>query len=309
MDFPGLADARAAVKRATTSRSTANDQAILVMLGFGLQTPTEEGDALLFSVTAEGDAFDLALNVHRETEEALRLFRDAYERMEYTQLLVQSLHGKGPIPVGGGLHLLQRHGVDTELPTTAFRKLLSVLNSLDIVAYSKKDQTFRITAQVQSGVEDDQEIDLGLRVVDKDRPYSNRKHLRDVLSECKGHIWWVDPHFDKAGLDPLSEVADVTRIAEIRILTGAKPSPTDARNAYLPFKSEMEALGIKVEIRHIAKPDLALHDRFIIGENLAWNVPPLAVVTGKGSYSQFTRIDTPPPFAAWWDKGSPIDSI
>ena len=129
------------------------------------------------------------------------------------------------------------------------------------------------------------------------------KHLREVLAECEGHIWWAEPTFDKAALDPLVEIVDAERINEIKILTGTKPSPTDVRNAFAPFITEMKALGIDAEIRHVAKPDLALHDRFIVGKNVVWNVPPSGVVTGKGSYSQFKRIDPAAAFRRLVDEG------
>ena len=148
-------------------------------------------------------------------------------------------------------------------------------------------------------------------IVEPDRPFTNRKHLREVLSQCDDYIWWPEPHFDKAGLDFDRRGRErKSEAPEIKNPDRLDAEPADIKNAYAPFVAEMKTLGVAAEVRHVAKPDLALHDRFIIGQKtVVWNVPPSGVVThGKGGYSYFTRVEERPPFGVdWWAKGKPVE--
>ena len=288
------------VKLASYGEETVEHRDLLLGLGFG--RILDDGQ---FELTEMGQAFDDAVNAYSNMGEATILLRDAYLTVPAVQALTQALHGRGPVSVAGALHVVARLKLFDPKKTSDFGSLLWTLNELRVVAYSKKFKTVTLLLSI-----DEEQAAVpahSVLIVEPDRPFSNRKHLRDVLSECSDHIWWAEPHFDKAGLDPLVEVADAATIKEIKILTGAKPSSADVKNAYLPFVAEMRALGIDTEIRHVAKPDFALHDRFIIGKDVVWNVPPLGVVTGRGSYSHFKRVDEEPPFAGWWTKGTPID--
>jgi hypothetical protein len=275
-----------------------------VQLGFAELTPFQDDpDLLRFILTDVGRAFDDAANVYADEAEAQRLLREAYLRMPTTQALMQGLHGRGPVPVSGGLHLLARHGLLDASALPRFRAMLSVLNSMGVLSYSVKHQTIRITAPMPSE-EDDREP--AIRVVEPDRQYSNIRHLRETLRACRDFIWWADPHFEKRGFEPLTDEADAAKVKSIRILSGTRPSAGDIKD-YERFKSEMAALGITVEYRIVAPPDREWHDRYIVTKGAAWNVPPLGAVV-KGSYSEFSQTEAP-PFDRWWKKGKPIEDL
>jgi hypothetical protein len=296
--FPNLGTAATIVKLASYGEETVEHRELLVGLGFG-RIVNEQ-----FELTESGHSFDDAVNAYSNVSEAMTLLRDAYLALPVVQALTQALHGRGAVSVDGALHVVARLKLFDPKNSSNFGSLLWTLNELRVVAYSKKFKTVTLLVSVN-----EEEIAVpapSVLIVEPDRPFSNRKHLREVLSECEGYIWWAEPHFDKAGLDAIVEIAEVKKITEIRILTGSMPSPADLKNAYAPFISEMKTLGIVAEVRHVAKPDLQLHDRFIIGKNVVWNVPPSGVVTGKGGYSYFTRVEERPPFEEWWSKGSSI---
>jgi hypothetical protein len=154
--------------------------------------------------------------------------------------------------------------------------------------------------------EDPEEPKPAIRVVEKDRPYSNVRHMRDTLRECRGSIAWVDPHFERRGLELLADVADGTVITDIKILSGGRPERRDVEE-FKRFKQEMKTLGIEAEWRMVEKPDVEFHNRFVVAPAKAWDVPPIAAIfTGK--YSQISET-TPPPFDKWWAKGKSVEEL
>lgn len=215
---------------------------------------------------------------------------------------MQGLHGREPVLVSGAHHLLVRHGLSEVGEATRFRHFLQVLNDLSIVAYSRKNQTVRIVAPLPV-TEARAEPPTRLRIVERDRPYSNVRHLRETLRACKDYIWWADPHFSKKGFEPLTDEADATRIKQIRILSGPAQAD-DAKGDFRRFRDEMAAAGISVEWRVVETRDRDWHDRFIVTKGTAWNVPPVNSLY-KGDYSEIAETQ-PPPFNEWWEKGAPI---
>ena len=151
-----------------------------------------------------------------------------------------------------------------------------------------------------------EEAEPALRVIERDRPYSNVVALRRTLRACSDHIWWVDAHFSRKGLEPLTDEADATRIREIHILSGSAQVGADTGSDFKRFQNEMATLGIVAEWRVIERPDQEFHDRFIVTNGKAWNVPPINTLY-KGDYSEITAT-TAPPFQAWWAKGKPLQT-
>ena len=149
---------------------------------------------------------------------------------------------------------------------------------------------------------------VSVRVVEPDRPFSNLRHLRQLLRDCRGFIWWADPHFERRGFEQLLEEADASRVKQIRILATKRPSPAEIGD-YKRFKTEMANIGIEVEYRIVPENDSQIHDRYIIDRDTAWNVPPLATILGKGKYSEFTRAQQRPPFETWWQAGKPVEKL
>jgi hypothetical protein len=290
------------MRRASLGRGRLRDRQLLAQLGFGRFGAEDEYGLSPFELTDEGRAFDDAANVYDDEPEARRLLRDAYLRTPATQALMQGLHGRGAVSVYGALHLLARHGLADAANVSEFRAMLSILNAMGVVAYSVKNQTVRILTPVP----DDESPPARIRVVEPERPYSNRRHLRETFRLCRGHVWWADPHFERRGLEPLADEADSTKFQSIRILTGSRPTPADVAE-FERFKEEMRHLGITVEVRVVAPPDRTWHDRYIVTSGKAWNVPPIGVLS-KGSYSEFSET-APPPFEEWWAEGTAMEDL
>jgi hypothetical protein len=273
--------------------------------GFGDElyaAATEVLDALGFTedgqLTGTGKAFEEAAWVYDHEATAARLFRDALLGLPATQALLQGLHGRGPVSFAGTHHFMARHGLADRGDQTKLRAFLVMLNAAGIVAYSNKLQTVRTLAPVP------EEQAASLRVVEPERPYSNVLVLRETLRACDDYIWWAEVHLDRKALEPLSYEADGARINEIRLLSGPANATEDAKKELKRFAAEMKHLGITVEWRIVPKKDLDWHDRFILGRNQAWNVPPVNTLH-KGDYSQLSRTRRP-PYETWWAKGVPL---
>jgi hypothetical protein len=269
---------------------------------FGGLSPEFSGFGPVVDLTPDGEALDTAWNVHHETSTGMEILTGAYLALPETAALMQGLHGRKPVAVDGALHLLARHRIaDPDDPTT-FRHFLRGLNDLGIVAYSHKSQTVRVTAPMPD--EGSDEAPPTLRIVERERPYSNVRHLRETLRVCRDHIYWVDAHFSKKGLEPLVDEADATRVTEIRILSGPAQVGPDALKDFKRFEAEMANLGISVEWRVVEREDQEFHDRFIVTKGKAWNVPPINTLY-KGDYSEISET-VRPPFEKWWAKGKLI---
>ena len=257
------------------------------------------------ALNAEGRAFEEAWWVYEDFESAETVWKAALLRLPAVQTLLQSLHGKGPVPVRGVVHYLASHGHVGAGDTRAVRVLLTVLRSAEIVAYSNQKQTVRITVPIPDSGGPEPKV----RVVNPDRPYTNLRHLREVLRACRDHIWWAEPHFVAKLLEPLSDEADAGRISEIRILTGAASTVEildRGTKDFKRFRKEMKALGIDAEWR-IMDGARDKHDRFIVERTRAWNMPPINTLL-KGDYSEISETPQPPPFEEWWAAGMDLFS-
>jgi hypothetical protein len=160
-----------------------DDFAVLVLLGFA-----EEHTGERIQLSPKGLAFDDAWTVYRDRDAATQLLTDAYLQLPATQALMQGLHGRASVPVEGAQHLLVRHGLAAAGDGREFRRFLQVLNDLEIIAYSKKQQSIRVVAPMPLS-DEAEKTPPKIRVIEKDRPFSNVRHFREILRECKGHIW------------------------------------------------------------------------------------------------------------------------
>jgi hypothetical protein len=146
------------------------------------------------------------------------------------------------------------------------------------------------------------------RVFRGESPFSNVIILRSLLEECKDHIWWADMHFRRRALVELLEAINGGQINEIKILSGDAVVKDDARSKddFKRFKQEVKALGVVAEWR-VARGRFA-HDRYIIGSNICYNVPPVGTIFA-GDYGEALETPSVPPFGDWWAEAVPIDSF
>jgi hypothetical protein len=237
--------------------------------------------------------------VYGQPEHAREVHREALLRQPVTQSLIQGLHGRGAIAFDGVLHFLARHRMarlDTPTPIRAF---LLILNNAGIVVWSKQKQTVRVVVELP---ETSAEFEPVVRVIEKDRPFSNVMHLRQMLRSCEDYIWWAEPHLPRKALESLVLEADRAKIHEIKLVSSPKDVDDATRKDWKRFRSEMQALGITTDWRVAQPGTLGLHDRYIIGRRQVWNLPPVNSLH-KGDYAEAFSTPNRPPFAEWWAAG------
>ncbi len=139
------------------------------------------------------------------------------------------------------------------------------------------------------------------------KPFSNKKTVRDIIGFCEKYIYWVDKYFSKAGLDWLSESINTSKVKNIKILMSQDMVNEKFKSLYKDLKEELINNGVQCELRVITdnKLNADIHDRWIISENLCYNMPSTDTVA-RGQYSEVKRTTNFPPFNEWWDKSKDI---
>lgn len=99
---------------------------------------------------------------------------------------------------------------------TAVRGLFVVLNAAGIVAWSKQHQTVRILVELP---ESSWGFEPTVRVIERERPFSNAMHLRQIIRSCEGYLHWAEPHLPRKALESLVSEADGSRIEEIKLVS------------------------------------------------------------------------------------------
>ncbi len=143
-----------------------------------------------------------------------------------------------------------------------------------------------------------------------EKPFSNKKVVKDIISSCEKYIYWIDKYFSKAGLDWLSELLSTDKVKKIRILMLPEKADNKFTLLYDDLNKEFKTNGVKFEIRGITDKKLSsdIHDRWIISENLCYNMPSTDTVA-RGQYSEVKRTTNFPPFDKWWRKSQDISKV
>lgn len=76
---------------------------------------------------------------------------------------------------------------------------------------------------------------------------------------------------------------------------------------YKDLKEELKNDDVLCEVRVIIDNKLMadIHDRWIISENLCYNMPSTDTVA-RGQYSEVKRTMNFPPFIEWWDRSKTV---
>lgn len=183
-------------------------------------------------------------------------------------------------------------------------RILNLLNSLDIVSYSKKtgEVQFNKADQVE---EEDQE---SYRVTHR-TPYSNVKRLRRAIRACEGDLMWVAKHFPKKGLEPLSDEVTGDQFTSVRILCGPANVTHKMRSDFERFQEEMANRDVDAELRVITDKEQLnkLHDRWILSDSSSWNVPPVNSLY-RNQEAELHKATEDVSFVDWWSDAYDIIS-
>lgn len=183
-------------------------------------------------------------------------------------------------------------------------RILNLLNSFDIVSYSKRTGSVQFTEADQVEEQEQDSYRVSHRT-----PYSNIKRLRRAIRACEGDLIWVAKHFPKKGLEPLSDEVTGDTFDSVRVLCGPPNVTNRMRSDFERFQVEMERRGVDSELRvmtdggHLDK----LHDRWILSDGASWNVPPVNSLY-RNQESDIHKVTDGPSFEDWWDDAENIIS-
>ena len=216
--------------------------------------------------------------------------------------MIEGLRGRGPIAFDGALHFLARHQFAVIEDATAVRALCVVLDGAGIVA----GQPATDDSHPGRAAEEGDRFEPVVRVIERDRPFSHAMHLRQMLRSCEGYLHWAQPHLPRKALESL---ALESTARESKRSSSSRPPKEEELAAYTTdwhrFSREVAAVGVVAEWRLVHPRALDLHDRYIIGKNSVWNVPPVNSIH-KGDYAEAFKTENRPPFDRWWNGGTPL---
>jgi hypothetical protein len=220
--------------------------------------------------------------------------------------ICQRLANRPQVPRGIAGTVLRSQGFGSDLTDRKLGTLLALMDRAGVITYAKREAQFTVIAKPLS------EPDLPTSMfISPDTPWSNRAWLRRLLGECRGVIYWLDKHFLPEGLDFIGAAADGAHVTEVRVLSLAlqENETRKARRAYRDLATELQTRGIRFEWRFIDSKDLRdTHDRWVISEDRAWNIPNLNAIL-SGQHSEIVATDNGEElrkmFESAWSKAPP----
>jgi len=144
--------------------------------------------------------------------------------------------------------------------------------------------------------------------IDPNLPYRNLINLYKVFDNCTGYLWWLDKHFVFGGFELLDDWCHCENhninITEIRILGSniiAASELSRLKRNFPRFKAELNHLGIQAEVRILTNRTTlrSLHDRYIISDNIAFNILPVSSLI-RGQHGSLNLEENPPEFTKLW---------
>lgn len=147
----------------------------------------------------------------------------------------------------------------------------------------------------------------------------NKTSYRKALESCKDYLWFEEKHLAADKLEFLEEIINNPQITEIRILGSAYLNDKINNEFFIKIKEIQEKLSqnnIKLSVKIAISKELhkKFHDRFAIGSNNLWSLPPISAVmegsvstfnqhvAGSSAYEQISQ-----DYASWWNDSDALD--
>lgn len=286
-----------AVIRAAGERRTVDPADVEFLVDLGLLTLTG-------GLTPTGQAYFDAAFIDRDEASSVLALQTALRDYPPTQAISQRLFGVPRVDKTIVDSVLRNVGLGTDLTDRKLGTLLALLDRAEVIRYVRsKGEVTVLLPPMNNG-----QVPTTI-FVSRETPFSNVMWLGRVLKQCEGHVYWLDKHFQPAGLEALADVADGNRISEIRVLSLRLPdnSTPKALKAYRALKAELANRGITFEWRFVESTVVRdSHDRWIIGEGSAYNVPDVGTVM-SGNKSEMSKSESATrlnsDFETYWAHG------
>lgn len=254
-------------------------------------------------LTERGKEFFTKHFVQNDVNESKKILSELMKKHPATQAICQILWGRQTIKKEHVYNLLKLNKlINYNSKMDDIASFLMILNYCEIINYSKKTQKIKINHNLQS------QIVPETIFLKSDNPYGNILNLKKVIRDCKKYIYWFDKNFGVKGLEILYSEVDGNNIKSIKILTSLDQNVNkNMKSEFERFQEEMKTKGIQVEMRVLIEKESInhIHDRWIIAENVRYNVPPINSIF-QNQTSEIKKTNNLPPFNEWWEKGLSI---
>ena len=151
-------------------------------------------------------------------------------------------------------------------------------------------------------------------LISEDTPQHNRLKFREKIYKCQGHIYWIDRYIGKEGIEFFVDSLNYRNVKDIKIITSLYDNHQIneyLKNRFKQLQEEFSKSGISLEMKiattkesHYRLP----HDRFIIGQNIKYNVPSFTTIMNPG-LSEINETNNEIPFERYWNDQDSLDII
>jgi hypothetical protein len=150
-------------------------------------------------------------------------------------------------------------------------------------------------------------------LIDPDQPFSADLKLRRILREARGQVCWFDRFLDATALEYLADEIQECQHTAVRLLSGpqALTRSESLESRYKKLKSEFQSKGIGLAWL-ILPPESQRrhHDRFLISDAGAFNIPPIRSLITRPQTAEITRSDVTIDLFDQWCRGTtPVEDI
>ena len=131
-------------------------------------------------------------------------------------------------------------------------------------------------------------------LISKDTPEENKEHFRTVFSKCQDYIYWSDRYIDEESIEYLLAGITSEKIKEVKLLSTifTKQIDDDLKKSFQTAKNQLSQKEINCTFHVITSKKVhdEMHDRFVLGSNIAWNAPSV----GQIKNNQLSEITESP---------------
>ncbi|MHC1720131.1 MAG: hypothetical protein AB9844_05510 [Clostridiaceae bacterium] len=234
-------------------------------------------DATDHYLTKDGKTYFELMYIHQNTKLAYDFMKERLLENPVTNLIGQVFYGRGKISVEQLRILLNYHNIaDWEIKHEEITSLLTLFNKFSILVYDKKGKNFYLKEPIN------RDEPLKQYYVTPSTPFSNIYNVRKIIKACRGDIYWVDKHFRKEGLEIVHDGLTFNGITSVTIVSGTENITQSAKSDFIALKAELNERGVKLCWQVITDKSFKWHDRWIVADNLCYNIPPiLSIIRGQ----------------------------
>ncbi len=157
------------------------------------------------------------------------------------------------------------------------------------------------------------ELDAGI-VVRPDTPEIGTLTLDFLLQTTRDYLWWIDPYMTKETFQALIAALIKSELppTDIRLLTLEQQFARDKRFTLDDMREsqvKLAPLGVSIEVRLAKSLQDISHDRFVLTQKRAYNVPPMATLADSAPrLTEFRRSAVKAEdFLTYWSRAIQIE--